>query len=79
MGVTDGSRFIYPMTRKIGHDSSALNTWPFIDRVNRSWSKTNKNMLGVFGERLDATLRAFAHVPVLIAWPAHLPDCFGHP
>ena len=49
VAVTEGSRFVYPMTRTIGHDSSALNTWPVINGVDLSWNKNNKNMLGVFG------------------------------
>ncbi len=49
VAVTDGSRFVYPMTRTIGHDSSALNTWPVINGVDLSWNRNNKNMLGVFG------------------------------
>jgi len=49
VGVTEGSRFVYPMTRTIGHDSSALSTWPIINGEDFSWNKNNKNMLGVFG------------------------------
>lgn len=49
VAATEGSRFVYPMTKTIGHDSSALGTWPFIDGVDLSWNKNNKNMLGVFG------------------------------
>ncbi|HYK88914.1 MAG TPA: DUF5107 domain-containing protein [Acidobacteriota bacterium] len=49
VAVTEGSRFVYPMTRTIGHDSSALNSWPVIDGVDLTWNKNNKNMLGVFG------------------------------
>ncbi len=49
VAVTEGSRFVYPMTQTIGHDSSALNTWPIIGGVDMSWNKNNVNMLGVFG------------------------------
>jgi tetratricopeptide (TPR) repeat protein len=49
VAVTEGSRFVYPMNRTIGHDSSALNTWPMINGVDLSWNRNNKNMLGVFG------------------------------
>jgi len=49
VAVTDGSRFVYPMTKTIGHDSSALSTWPIIGGTDLSWNKNNKNMLGVFG------------------------------
>ena len=47
--ATDGTRFVYPMTRTIGHDSSALSTWPIAQSVDLSWQKNNQNMLGVFG------------------------------
>jgi tetratricopeptide (TPR) repeat protein len=47
--ATDGTRFVYPMTRTIGHDSSALSTWPVANGVDLSWQKNNQNMLGVFG------------------------------
>lgn len=47
--ATEGSRFVYPMTRTIGHDSSALSTWPMIGGSDLSWNKNNINMLGVFG------------------------------
>ena len=37
------------MSKTIGHDSANLGTWPVMDGVDLSWSKDNKNMLGVFG------------------------------
>ena len=49
VAVSEGSRFVYPMTKTIGHVSSALSTWPVIDGVDLSWNKNNVNMLGVFG------------------------------
>jgi tetratricopeptide (TPR) repeat protein len=49
VAVTEGSRFVYPMTRTIGHDSSALGGWPMINGVDMSWNRNNRNMLGVFG------------------------------
>jgi len=49
VAATEGSRFVYPMTQTIGHDSSALSTWPMIGGVDLSWNKNNVNMLGVFG------------------------------
>jgi Tfp pilus assembly protein PilF len=49
----EGSRFIYPMTKTIGHVSSAIREWPVIDGVDLSWNKNNKNMLGVFGLDID--------------------------
>ncbi len=47
--ATEGTRFVYPMTRTIGHDSANLGNWPIVDGVDLSWYKNNKNMLGVFG------------------------------
>jgi tetratricopeptide (TPR) repeat protein len=49
VAASEGSRFIYPMTKTIGHVSSALRTWPVIDGTDLSWNKNNLNMLGVFG------------------------------
>ncbi len=49
VAASEGSRFIYPMTKTIGHVSSALSTWPVIDGTDLSWNKNNINMLGVFG------------------------------
>jgi tetratricopeptide (TPR) repeat protein len=49
VAAAEGSRFIYPMSKTIGHVSSALSTWPVIDGVDLSWNKNNINMLGVFG------------------------------
>jgi tetratricopeptide (TPR) repeat protein len=49
VAATEGSRFVYPMTKTIGHDNSALDTWPVINGVDMSWNRNNKSMLGVFG------------------------------
>jgi tetratricopeptide (TPR) repeat protein len=49
VATTEGSRFVYPMTKTIGHVSSAIGVWPIVDGVELSWNKNNKNMLGVFG------------------------------
>ncbi|HEV8132907.1 MAG TPA: DUF5107 domain-containing protein, partial [Acidobacteriota bacterium] len=49
VAATEGTRFVYPMTKTIGHDTSKLGTWPVTDGVDLSWHKNNKNMLGVFG------------------------------
>ncbi len=51
--AAEGSRFIYPMTKTIGHVSSAIRPWPIIDGVDLSWNKNNINMLGVFGLDID--------------------------
>ncbi|MBS1812311.1 MAG: DUF5107 domain-containing protein [Acidobacteria bacterium] len=49
ISATEGTRFVYPMTRTIGHDSAELSTWPSVRGTDLSWYKNNQNMLGVFG------------------------------
>jgi len=49
IAASDDTRFVYPMTRTIGHDSSELSTWPVARGVDLSWQRNNRNMLGVFG------------------------------
>ncbi len=49
IAATEGTRFVYPMTRTIGHDSAELSTWPTVRGADLSWYKNNQNMLGVFG------------------------------
>jgi len=49
MAATEGTRFVYPMTRTIAHVSSDIGTWPIVGGVDLSWYKNNQNMLGVFG------------------------------
>ncbi len=45
----EGTRFVYPMTKTIGHDSADFGEWPVYEGVDLSWYKNNKVMLGVFG------------------------------
>jgi len=47
--VTRGSRFVYPMTRTIGHTTAEVANWPYYSGVDFSWFKNNNHMLGVFG------------------------------
>ena len=49
VAASEGSRFVYPMSKVITHVSNALNVWPVIDGVDLSWNRNNVNMLGVFG------------------------------
>lgn len=49
VAASEGSRFVYPMTKVITHVSDALNVWPVIDGTDMSWNRNNVNMLGVFG------------------------------
>jgi tetratricopeptide (TPR) repeat protein len=46
---TEKTRFIYPMTRTIGHTTSEIGDWPVYNGIDYSWDRNNKNMLGVFG------------------------------
>ncbi|UCF37146.1 MAG: DUF5107 domain-containing protein [Acidobacteriota bacterium] len=47
--ATEGTRFVYPMTKTIGHDSAEFGTWPTYNDVDLSWYRNNQVMLGVFG------------------------------
>jgi len=52
--ATEGTRFVYPMTRTIAHVSSDIGSWPVAGgqgsgNADISWYKNNKSMLGVFG------------------------------
>src|SRR5262245_24113764 len=49
VAATEGTRFVYPMTRTIAHVSSDIGTWPLLEGADLSWYKNNPNMLGVFG------------------------------
>ncbi len=49
IAATEGTRFVYPMTRTIAHDSSEIGVWPISHGVDLSWYKNNQKMLGVFG------------------------------
>jgi tetratricopeptide (TPR) repeat protein len=49
VAATEGTRFVYPMTRTIAHVSSDIGTWPMAEGADLSWYKNNPKMLGVFG------------------------------
>ncbi|MGH9938193.1 MAG: DUF5107 domain-containing protein, partial [Blastocatellia bacterium] len=60
--ATDGTRFVYPMTKTIAHVSSDIGSWPVAGNVDISWYKNNKSMLGVFGLDLyDDFIAAYDH------------------
>lgn len=60
--VTRGSRFVYPMTRTIGHTTAEVASWPYYGGVDFSWFRNNKHMLGVFGiDIYDNFLGAYDH------------------
>ena len=47
--ATPQTRFLYPMTRTVGHNTGQVTDWPMYQGVDYSWDRNNKNMLGVFG------------------------------
>jgi tetratricopeptide (TPR) repeat protein len=46
---TEKTRFIYPMSRTIGHTTAEIADWPVYNGIDYSWDRNNKHMLGVFG------------------------------
>ncbi|HCC58850.1 MAG TPA: hypothetical protein DEQ47_16640 [Solibacterales bacterium] len=49
IAATSKTRFIYPMSRTVGHTTADIADWPIYNGVDYSWDRNNKNMLGVFG------------------------------
>ncbi len=49
VAATPKLRFIYPMTRTVGHTTSDIADWPVHNGIDYSWDRNNRNMLGVFG------------------------------
>ena len=49
LSATPKTRFIYPMTRTIGHTTSEIADWPVYNGIDYSWDRNNQHMLGVFG------------------------------
>ena len=47
--VTPKLRFIYPMTKTVGHTTGVVSPWPVYNGVDLSWAHNNMHMLGVFG------------------------------
>ena len=47
--ATPQTRFIYPMTRTVGHTTADIAGWPVHNGIDYSWDRNNKHMLGVFG------------------------------
>jgi len=46
---TEKTRFIYPMTRTVGHTTGEVSDWPLYNGIDHSWDRNNRHMLGVFG------------------------------
>jgi tetratricopeptide (TPR) repeat protein len=49
INATPKTRFIYPMTRTVGHTTADIADWPLYNGIDYSWDRNNKHMLGVFG------------------------------
>jgi len=49
LASSEKARFIYPMTRTVGHTSGLVSDWPIYNGIDLSWDRNNKHMLGVFG------------------------------
>ncbi|MEO6829314.1 MAG: DUF5107 domain-containing protein, partial [Acidobacteriaceae bacterium] len=49
MHSTPKTRFLYPMTRTVGHTTGEVASWPEYKGIDYSWDRNNHNMLGVFG------------------------------
>jgi tetratricopeptide (TPR) repeat protein len=47
--ATPKTRFIYPMTRTVGHTTADIADWPLYNGIDYSWDRNNTHMLGVFG------------------------------
>ena len=47
--ATPKTRFVYPMTRTVGHTTADIADWPVYNGIDYSWDRNNKHMLGVFG------------------------------
>lgn len=47
--ATEKTRFIYPMTRTVGHTTGEVSDWPLYNGIDYSWDRNNRHMLGVFG------------------------------
>ena len=49
ISATPQTRFIYPMTRTVGHTTAEIADWPLYNGIDYSLDRNNKHMLGVFG------------------------------
>lgn len=47
--ATPKTRFLYPMSRTVGHTTAEIADWPLYNGIDYSWDRNNKHMLGVFG------------------------------
>ncbi len=49
LSATPETRFLYPMSRTVGHTTADIADWPIYNGVDYSRDRNNQNMLGVFG------------------------------
>ena len=49
INATPKTRFIYPMSRTVGHTTADIADWPLYNGIDYSWDRNNTHMLGVFG------------------------------
>ena len=62
MTSSERTRFIYPMTRTIGHTTSEVADWPVHEGIDYSFDHNNHHMLGVFGiDSYDNFQGAYLH------------------
>lgn len=47
--ATPKTRFLYPMSRTVGHTTADIADWPVFNGTDYGWDRNNRNMLGVFG------------------------------
>ncbi|MGJ5813972.1 DUF5107 domain-containing protein [Paludibaculum fermentans] len=47
--ATPKTRFLYPMSRTVGHTTADIADWPLYNGLDYSWDRNNTHMLGVFG------------------------------
>jgi tetratricopeptide (TPR) repeat protein len=49
IAATPKTRFIYPMSRTVGHTTADVADWPIYNGIDYSFDRNNTHMLGVFG------------------------------
>lgn len=49
IAATPQTRFIYPMSRTVGHTTADVADWPIYNGTDYSFDRNNMHMLGVFG------------------------------
>jgi predicted Zn-dependent protease len=47
--ATPKTRFLYQMSRTVGHTTADIADWPVHNGIDYSWDRNNQHMLGLFG------------------------------